>query len=95
MVADRGEHPTVSAEEARARFADIINQASYRNERTVVTKYGKGVAAIVSMADLELLETLFSRVEDRIDAEGCRVALKEIETEGAIPLERVKAELGL
>ncbi len=49
---------------------------------------GKELAAVVPIEDVKLLEEL----EDRLDLEVAREALKE---EGTIAWEKVKAELGL
>ena len=79
---------TIAIKDFRDDMADPINRAAYGGERIVLTRRGKGVAALVSMDDLALLEKL----EDEIDIKEARKALKE---EGAIPLERIKAELGI
>lgn len=81
----------LSVGEAREQFADVLNRVSYRNERVVIERRGKGVAAVVPMEDLQLLQAL----EDRVDLETARAALREVETEGAISWEGLKAELGL
>ena len=47
---------------------------------------GKDLAAIVPMEDLELLQKL----EDRLDLEAARAALKEAEQEGTIPWGKIK-----
>ena len=47
----------ISAEAVRAGFAEVISRAAYGHERTIVTRNGKAVAAIVSLADLEQLVT--------------------------------------
>lgn len=86
---------TLTTEEARARFGDVINRAAYGNERTIVTKHGKTMAAVVSMADLELLERLAASVEDSIDSQACSKGLREAETEGTMSLDELDAELGL
>lgn len=77
--------------QVREQFADILNRVAYRGERVVIERRGKSVAVMVPIADLELLE----RLEDRIDLDVARAALAEVETEGAEPWEKVKAELGL
>lgn len=59
-------------------------------ERVVVRQGRKPVAAVVSIADLKLLEEL----EDRYDA-GVSVARLANPKEKRIPWEKVKAELGL
>ncbi|OLC48630.1 MAG: hypothetical protein AUH82_02500 [Chloroflexi bacterium 13_1_40CM_4_65_13] len=45
----------ISAEAVRAGFAEVISRAAYGHERTIVTRNGKAVAAIVPLADLEQL----------------------------------------
>jgi len=44
------------ATEAKARFSELLNRASYSHERFVIRKRGKAVAAIVSTEDLARLE---------------------------------------
>ena len=64
---------TVSTSTARKDLADILNRASYAHERTVVTRNGKPVAAIVSLEDLEAMEAL----EDQMDLQAARESLKD------------------
>ncbi len=79
----------IPASQARKDLAETLNQVLYRGERVVLQRRGKDLAAIVPLADLELVEAL----EDRMDVEAARKALKQ---RGAnIPLARIKAELGL
>lgn len=78
----------IAIKDFRDGMAEPINRAAYGGERIVLTRRGRGVAALVSMDDLALLEKL----EDEIDIKAARKALKE---KGAIPLERIKAELGI
>lgn len=73
---------------ARQELAELINRVAYKGERIVIERHGKDVAALVPTEDLRVLESL----EDRIDLEDARKALKE---KGAIPWEKVKADLGL
>src|SRR4026208_867258 len=40
--------------EARDRFSEVVNEASYGSKRVLLTRHGKSVAAVVSVADLEL-----------------------------------------
>jgi prevent-host-death family protein len=46
----------IPADEARDAFGDVLDRAGYRGERIVVTRHGKDVVAIVSIADLEKIE---------------------------------------
>ena len=77
------------ASKAREQFADVINRVTYRRERVVLERRGKGVAALVPVEDLELLEAL----EDKLDVAAARAALAE--NGPNIPWSRLKAELGI
>ena len=81
---------TVTAEEARTKFSDILNRAAYRNEPTILTRYGKGVAVVISIGDFELLERFIKKTEDRIDTEAIQDALKEFEAGDTISLDQLR-----
>ncbi len=72
----------------RDNLADALNRVAYSGERIVVERRGKGVAALVSMDDLELLEHL----EDKADIKAARKALRE---KGGITLDQYKRKLGM
>ncbi len=72
----------------RNNLADAINRVAYAGERIILERRGKGVAALVSVEDLELLQ----RLEDESDIKAARKALKE---KGAISLEDFKKKHGL
>ena len=82
---------SVSVTEAREIFSDLLNRVVYAGERVVLERRGKPLAAIVSMDDLRLLETL----EDELDVKAAEAALADPENREAIPWEKVKTELGL
>jgi len=86
---------TMKAEEARSKFSDIVNRAAFGHERIVLTRHGRSMAAVIPMDDLELLEKVIAKLEDLIDVEEAKAALKEAEEKGTIPWEQLKAELGL
>ena len=69
---------TLSTSIARKELADILNRASYAHERTIVTRNGKPVAAIVSLEDLEAMEAL----EDQMDLQAARRSLKDAKAGG-------------
>ncbi|WP_217169598.1 type II toxin-antitoxin system Phd/YefM family antitoxin [Streptomyces sp. AC512_CC834] len=52
--------------QARAELADLINRVVYGGERVVVTRHGKPLVALVSAADLELLEELRESREGQV-----------------------------
>jgi len=67
----------------RYQLADAINRVAYAGERIVLERRGKGVAALVSIDDLALLEEL----ENQADIRAARKALKE---KGGITLDEYK-----
>ncbi len=79
----------IAASEARTDFADIVNKVAFGGERITLHRHGKDVAAIVPVEDLLLLEAL----EDKMDLEAARAALRE--KTPRIPWKRLKEQLGL
>jgi prevent-host-death family protein len=47
---------TLTTVAARRQFAHLVNRVWFTKERAVLTRYGKAVAAIVPVEDLEKLE---------------------------------------
>lgn len=86
---------TLSAEQARNQFSDVVKRAQYAKESTVVTSYGKKVAAVIPIEDLKLLEMLLEKLEYRRDLEEARAALEEMEREGTVSWDKLREELGL
>jgi prevent-host-death family protein len=76
--------------EARDNFAEVINETVFGNERVVLTRHGKKIAAIVPLSDFELLTEL----ERLIDIEAARQAIAEGKTDGFTSLEDLKKEFG-
>ena len=84
---------TMTTVKAREAFSEVLNRSAFGKERIVFTRRGKGVAALIPLEDLALVEA----AEDRIDAADARRALREWKKSGekAIPLEEVKRRFGL
>jgi len=79
----------LTASQLREDLASALNKVAYGGERIVLQRSKKDVAALVSMEDLALLR----RLEDKLDLEAMKKALKE---PGAnIPWKTVKKELGI
>ena len=57
--------------EARGSFSTTVNRAAFGGERVVLTRRGKRIAAVLPIADLDLLESL----EDAVDLDEARAAL--------------------
>jgi PHD/YefM family antitoxin component YafN of YafNO toxin-antitoxin module len=70
---------------------DLVRRVAEQKERVVVMYEGREVGALVPIEDLALLQ----EIEDRSDLAEAREALAEIEREGTISWERVKADLKL
>lgn len=86
--AQEGGTGNLSVSEARADFADTLRRVADRGERVRLSRSGKEVAAMVPIADLELLEAL----EDRADLEAVREALK---SGRRVPYGELRKKLGL
>jgi prevent-host-death family protein len=85
----------LNVSKAQEEFPDIVNRAANGKERTIVSRRGKDLVAVIPIEDLRLLERLAREEMDRIDIEDARAALKEAEEKGTIPLEEVRKRLGL
>jgi prevent-host-death family protein len=82
---------SISTVKARDQFSEVINRAAYAKERIVLTRRGKGLAAVVPIEDLRLLQAL----EDRLDLQEARAALAEAREGKTVTWEDLKTELGL
>ena len=79
---------------AQEEFATILNRVADGEERIVLRRDGKPVAAVIPVEDLKLLERLIEEEEDRIDLARAERVLSDPNQEW-IPWEQVKAEEGL
>jgi prevent-host-death family protein len=82
----------LTVSKAKAEFSEVVNRAAKTKERTVVSRRGKGIAAVVPIEDLRLLEHLTREEMDRQDIEDARKALAE--GGNSIPLREFIRELG-
>ncbi|MCG3178986.1 MAG: hypothetical protein BIFFINMI_01316 [Phycisphaerae bacterium] len=80
----------IAVEQARRNFSDAVNRAAYGKERLILTRRRKGVAAIVPLEDLELIEAM----EDRLDLEEARKVLADPK-EKFVPYREARKRLGL
>jgi prevent-host-death family protein len=83
--------PNISTVEARSKFSNIINRVAFGKERVILTRRGEELVALIPAEDVHLLEAM----ENQIDLEDARAALKEAGEKGTIPLEVLKKEIGL
>jgi prevent-host-death family protein len=84
----------LNVSKAREEFPEVVNRAAYGKERTIVSRRGRDLAAVIPIEDLRLLERLVQEETDRIDLEDARAALKEAEEKGTVPLRNLMRELG-
>ncbi len=84
----------LNVSKARGEFSDLLNRAAYAKERTIVSRRGKELAAVIPIEDLRLLERLAREEVDRKDLEDARAALKEAKKKGTKPLREFMRELG-
>jgi prevent-host-death family protein len=84
----------LNVSKAREEFPEIVNRAAYGKERTILSRCGKDLAAVIPIDDLRLLERLAKKEMDRQDIADARAALKEAAEKGTIPLREVMRRLG-
>jgi PHD/YefM family antitoxin component YafN of YafNO toxin-antitoxin module len=83
---------TVTVSDLRDHLPDRIDDVRISNERIIVRKHKKDVAALVSVEDAQLLEAL----EDFIDLRAALEALEDHERDGAgMSIEDFRKELRL
>lgn len=73
----------------RQGFADAINRAAFGNERVLLRRRGRAIAAVVPISDLRLLEAL----ESRIDLVEARSALAQLNKNGPQSLAEIVKKL--
>lgn len=82
---------SVSTVNARNRLSDLINRVAYGKERVILNRRGRALVGIVPLEDMRLLEEL----EDRLDLDEARAALKEASENGMVAWDSLKEELDL
>lgn len=80
--------------EARARLADVVDEARVAHDPVFLTRRGRRVAAVV---DADQLDELLEAAEDLADIRAAAAARAEMAESGDVPVpwEQVKADLGL
>lgn len=85
----------VGSEEARTQFSELFSQVAYSQDRFIVTRHGKSVAAVIPVEEFRLLEALKRRIEDVADHRAVRVAREQQGKKGLASSAAVKEALGL
>lgn len=84
----------VSVADARKDLSEILNRAAYAHQRTIITRHDEDVAAVISMDELRLLDTLIRLHEDKTDVEDACSALIEAH-EDTVAWDSIKSEFDL
>lgn len=79
----------MAVNKVRDALSDTVDRVAFKGERVILQRHGKDQAALISVADLALLEEL----EDREDVAVAREALNESSERHTY--EELRAELGL
>ncbi|WP_395476966.1 type II toxin-antitoxin system prevent-host-death family antitoxin [Rickettsia endosymbiont of Pantilius tunicatus] len=74
---------------AREHFSEIINRSSYGKERVVLSRLGKDLATVIPIEDLRLIEM----IENKLDIEEAKEAVKEAKLNDTISLDELKKEI--
>lgn len=77
----------------KGTLPETLDRVVRNKERVIVRRRGKGIAAIVPIEDLAVLEEM----EDRRDAREFRAAKRQWQRDSkkTVPWERLREELGL
>jgi antitoxin (DNA-binding transcriptional repressor) of toxin-antitoxin stability system len=81
---------TLDTSIARRDFSSVV-EAANKGERFLLKRHGKTMAAVVPVRDLAVLRA----IEDRFDREAADAAFKDVEANGTISWDEMKANLGL
>lgn len=55
----------MTSDEGKNRFGELLNRAGFGNERIVITRFGKPVASVIGLRDLETLEKLDEQRDEK------------------------------
>ncbi|MGI8509006.1 MAG: type II toxin-antitoxin system Phd/YefM family antitoxin [Gemmatimonadaceae bacterium] len=79
----------MAVNKVRGALSDTIDRVAFKGERIILQRHGKDEAALISVADLELLE----EIEDREDVAAAREALAQ--SSERRDYDELRKELGL
>lgn len=79
---------TMTTADAKEKLTDLINHVVHTKERIILTRRGKEVVALVSLEDLQFLES----TQDKHDVRDAVDALRD--KNGSVTLEQLKEDIG-
>ena len=80
---------TVDMKEAKEELSELVNRVIHNNERIILSRRGKEIAALVPLEDLQHLQAS----QSKHDLEEAVEALKEVRKNGAQALDDIKDKL--
>jgi prevent-host-death family protein len=80
---------SINTADAKEQFSELINRVSHHNERIILTRRGKEIAAIIPLEDLLVL----MESQHKNDLQQAIDALKQAREQGTLSLEDFKEEL--
>jgi antitoxin Phd len=82
---------TMNTQDAKEKFTELLNHVSHTKERVILARRGKELAALVSMEDLQFLDS----TQDKNDLNEAIDTLKESKQGNTVTLENLKEEIGI
>ncbi len=93
LIAEDSAIVRMTAAEVRVNFDETVDRVASGEDRVILSKDGKDVAAVISIEEFWFLERVIAELEEEIDLEAVRAA--RAEKEETISLADLKKELGL
>lgn len=86
----------IAVSEFKNEISETLNRVIYADERVLLQRHGKDVAALISMKELKILEEI-EELENQIDLKEALKVLKKIKSgqTDSVSYEDAKKELGL
>jgi prevent-host-death family protein len=84
---------SMSTAEARKHLRKVVDRAAHYKSRTIITRHGEKVAAVVPIEDLRLIR----QIEDKLDLATLKRVLRRARKgdDALIPWDQARKELGL
>lgn len=81
---------TISAQDAKKEFSELINRVSHYKEHIIITRRSKEIVALIPIEDLLLIE----ESQNKTDLQEAVESLKQARSGDLISLQQLKKELG-
>ena len=85
----------VTATQLKSEIPTVLGRAEFAHERTVISRHGKDVAAVMPMDDVRLFDKLYDLLEDLHLGKLAEAVERHPEDSQLVSLEDLLAEEGL